>query len=184
MDGQSVSLSIVLSASDIELIERAAVRVGGSPAEFVRYAALRMAAQDAQLPSRAHPRHEDQPSNYPSRRSLRQRIERATMPTTVVVRQLKTHLGVQLLAITVGASADQVKRWTSEESEPSPTHERRLREAHEAWQLVVSVESPKTARAWWMGMKDQLDDLSPAEAIALDQADTVMSVARDFLETG
>ncbi len=93
-------------------------------------------------------------------------------------------LGPQLVALTVDAKPDEVKRWGTKESEPTPVHERRLREAHAAWQLVVSVESPETTRAWWMGMKDQLDDLSPAEAIALDRAPAVMAVARNFLESG
>lgn len=104
------------------------------------------------------------------------------MPMIEIVRQLKTHLRAQLLALTVGAKREDVERWASHEIEPSSVHERRLRAAHDAWQLVVSVESPETTRAWWMGMKEGLGDLSPAEAIALDRADAVMAIARDFLE--
>lgn len=106
------------------------------------------------------------------------------MPLIEVVRWLNTHLGVHLLAITVGVNPDTLKRWARAESEPCPKHERRLREAHEAWQLVVSVESPKTTRAWWMGMKGGLDDGSPAEAIAQNRAREVTAVARYFLEAG
>lgn len=92
--------------------------------------------------------------------------------------------GYPLLAITVGASRADIDRWGSEEAAPPPTQERRLREAHEVWQFVLSVESLETTRARWTGTKDQLGDLSPAEAIADDQAAAVMSIARDFVDRG
>jgi len=182
MRGNTIRLTIALSQSDLELIENAASRTGVGADEFVRYAALRMARQDVTIASGAAPERDSPP--LPSRRSLRPVIERATVPTIDIVRQLGTHLGVQLLAMTVGAQPQEIERWASETAEPSSVHERRLREAHEAWQLVVSVESPKTTRAWWMGMQDGLDDLSPAEAIAQDRAGDVMAVARYFLEAG
>ena len=104
------------------------------------------------------------------------------MPTIEMMRQLEEHLGLHLLAITVGAAYDEVTRCVIEESEPSPVHERRLREAHEVWQFVLSAESLETTRAWWIGMKDGLDDRSPAEAIAADRTRHVMAVARYFVE--
>lgn len=63
-------------------------------------------------------------------------------------------------------------------------HERRLRAAHEAWLLVCMVQSPETTRMWWMGMKDALDNLYPAEAIALDRGRDVMAVARAYVASG
>jgi hypothetical protein len=184
MHGRWVRLTLTLSDADREMIERAAARMGTSPAEFARYAALRMAAQDAALDSSERTRASDDGSPLPSRRSLRRTIERAPFPTVEIVRQLEKHLGLQLLAITVGAPPDEVARWVAEETEPPPVYERRLREAHDAWQLVLSVESLETTRAWWMGIKDGLDDLSPAEAIAADRARDVMAVARYFVEAG
>lgn len=39
-------------------------------------------------------------------------------------------------------------------------------------------------RAWWMGMKYGLDDLSPAEAIAEGRIRDVRAVARYFVQAG
>lgn len=116
--------------------------------------------------------------------TLRSATPRAVISTLEVVRLLSKHLGRQLLAITVDASATDVERWEGGDAQPAPVQERRLREALEVWQLVVSVESIGTTRGWWMGMKEQLGDLSPAEAIAADRARAVMSVAHDFVEGG
>lgn len=176
-------MSVEFNESEIQEIERAAALTGRSPAEFARYATLRMAEERTAL-ARVEPSAPATAAPFPSRRSLRPVKHRATMPTTEMVHQLATHLGVQLLPLTVGAEVDEVRNWIHETSEPSSMHERRLREAHEVWQLVVSVESSKTTRARWMGMKDGLGDLSPAEAIAQDRAGDVMAVARYFLEAG
>lgn len=183
-NGIRIRITLEVNEADLELLESAAHRFGTSPSVYARYAALRMARQDVALESAQATTGAADGSNRPSRRSLRPAIQRATIPTFEIVRQLQTHLGDQLLAITVGAEIAEVQRWASETSEPSSVQERRLREAHDAWQLVVSVESPNTTRAWWMGMKDGLDDLSPAEAIAQDRARDVMAVARYFIEAG
>lgn len=176
-------LTIVMQASELELIERAAGASGASAGDFVRDAALRAARGIARDASSGVP-DSTAPLTYPSRRSLRRSIPCAPMPLIEVVRQPSEHLGRKLLAITVGATAADVDGWGTEEAAPPPTQERRLREAHEVWQFVMSVESLETARAWWMGMKEQLGDLTPAEAIAADQASAVMSIARDFVESG
>lgn len=73
--------------------------------------------------------------------------------------------------------------WAREETQPSEVHECRLREAHEAWQLLCMVEPPDTTHAWWMGVKDALDDLSPAEAMALDRGRDVLAAARAQIES-
>ncbi len=184
MGENRIRITLELNEADLELLERAAQRLKASPSDYARYAALRMARQDVALQSARTTTGAAPDPNGPSRRSLRPVIQRATVPTTEIVRQLKTHLGDQLLALTIGAEVAEVQRWASETIEPSSVQERRLREAHKTWQLVVSVESPKTTRAWWMGMQDGLDDLSPAEAIAQDRASDVMAVARYFLEAG
>ena len=101
-----------------------------------------------------------------------------------MVRQLTTHLGVRLLSMTLDAENELIRSWAVEQNTTPPPFDERLRAAHEIWSLVCSVESPETARMWWMGMKDGLDDLSPAEAIARDQYDDVRAVARYFLEAG
>jgi hypothetical protein len=62
--------------------------------------------------------------------------------------------------------------------------ERRLREAYQVFQLVQSVESPHTVRAWFIGLNPQLDDESPAEALAEDRFREVMAAARAFVTGG
>lgn len=178
-------ITIELSATELDQIERAARRTGASPADFVRESAIR-ATRSVDPSAHHHATGVDDadPRRAPTRRSVRRVIPTAPVPTGEVVRELSKHLGRQLLAITVDAAPAQVDDWVSGDVEPSPVHERRLREADEAWQLVMSVESIQTTRAWWMGMKEQLGDLSPAEAIAADQAAAVMSIARDFVEGG
>ena len=182
MGARTIRIVIELSESDFEELEEAAERAGTQVSEYARHAALRRAEQDVGLRTPHSP--SEAPKPPPPRRHLRPVVHRAAMPTREIVRQLEQHLGAQLLAITAGTKPEEVARWASQEDAPSPVHECRLREAHEVWQLVISVESKETTRAWWMGMKDQLDDLSPAEAIALDRAQVVMSVARSFVESG
>lgn len=179
-------ITIEVHPTELGSLERAARRSGASVSDFVREAALRAARSvDRQAhdePSAVPDRADD--AAPPSRRSLRRSIPRAQYPLPEVIRQLSQHLGSQLLAITVDATPADIVSWGTGAAAPSPTQERRLREAQEVWQLVLSVESLETTRAWWMGMKDSLDDLSPAEAIAAGRARDVMAVARYFVEAG
>jgi len=62
--------------------------------------------------------------------------------------------------------------------------EQRLRAAFQVFQLLVSVESPHTVRAWFTGMNPQLDDLSPAEALRGGQDRAVLAAARAFVAGG
>lgn len=179
-------LTIVVNASELELIERAACASRASTSDFVRDAALRAArgvAREAQAEPLAVPEG-GVALAQPSGRSLRRAISPAQVPLPEVIQQLTKHLGRQLVAITMGVTAADVDRWGAGTAPPPPVQELRLREAHEIWQLVVSVESPETTRAWWMGMKDGLGGFSPAEAIAADRGRAVMDVARYFVEAG
>lgn len=184
MLSRRVRITIEVTEPEFEILRRAARRTGAPPADFVKDAAVRMARQDLAASDDRQVRGDASDPALPTRRSLRSAIERATMPTHDIVRQLEKHLGLQLLAITVGAEPELVKRWTSRADEPSRVHERRLQQAHEAWQLVRAAESLETTRAWWMGTKEELGGLSPAEAIALDRSQAVMAVARSFIESG
>lgn len=181
MRDKSLGLTLALRQSDLDFIQQAAQRLGMPLGDYASYAIVRMATQDLARGTNAGNFTSDR---YPSRRSLRPVRERALMPMPEVVRQLREFLGRQLLSITLDASVEQIDSWAREETDPQGDHERRLREAHDVWQVVVSVESRETTRAWWMGMKDGLGGLSPAEAIAQDRAAAVMAVARDFLEAG
>jgi len=52
------------------------------------------------------------------------------------------------------------------------------------FQLLMSVESPHTVRAWFTGMNPQLDDLSPAEAVRGGQDRAALAAARAFVAGG
>lgn len=97
---------------------------------------------------------------------------------------LADHLGRQLLAITVGSDPSTVDRWVKGRSVPQLAAERRLLAAHAIWQVVAAVEAPATVRAWFMGMNPQLDDLSPAEAVADGNARDALAAARAFVQGG
>lgn len=178
MPNPGIRIEISLGEAETKRLQQAAARAALSVEDYTRYAALRLAAQDARLLDRRG----SEPA--PSRRSLRPRRSDAKMPTHEMVRQLTTHLGVQLLTLTLAADPKSVESWAGESTHPPEPYERRLHAAHEIWLQVSSVESPAAVRAWWMGMKDGLNDLSPAEAIALDRYDDVRAVVRYFMEAG
>lgn len=93
-------------------------------------------------------------------------------------------LGRQLLAVIVGKGSRTIQRWVSGESTPLSDEERRLRNAYQVYALLSAVEGDHTIRAWFMGMNPQLEDESPAEALAADQARNVMAAARAFVNGG
>jgi len=93
-------------------------------------------------------------------------------------------LGRQLLSVIVDKGARTIQRWISGESTPGAEDERRLRNAYQVYALLSTVEGDHTIRAWFMGMNPQLEDDSPAEALAADQARNVMAAARAFVNGG
>lgn len=103
---------------------------------------------------------------------------------TEAARVLSMRLGRKLLAITVSSDPSTVDRWARGEAQPQLRAERRLLAAHAVWTLVATVEAPATVRAWFMGMNPQLDDLSPAEAIAEDRGRDALAAARAFVQGG
>lgn len=62
--------------------------------------------------------------------------------------------------------------------------EKNLRAAFQVFQLIQTVDAPHTVRAWFMGMNPQLDDVSPAEALADGDHRAVMAAARAFTTGG
>lgn len=106
----------------------------------------------------------------------------SALPTIEAVRQMSEQLGRQLLALTLGSSVTDVDRWLRGDMKPKPDTERRIQDAFKVFQWVSAVESPKTTRAWWMGMQEELDGLSPAEGIAAGESREVMAAAQAFVE--
>jgi hypothetical protein len=98
---------------------------------------------------------------------------------------LREMLGPRLTALIAGTKdPSAVAHWAAGDRTPRPDPERRLRAAFQVFHLVQSVESPHVARAWFIGMNPQLDDLSPAEALAEDRLREVMAAARAFVSGG
>ena len=97
---------------------------------------------------------------------------------------LSDNLGISLLALAIGVSPRTVHRWQAGGIPKGHRTEKRLRATYQVFDLLQTEEAAPTIRAWFMGMNPQLDDLSPAEAIAMDKQREVMSSARAFLAGG
>ena len=102
-----------------------------------------------------------------------------------IVASLKGRLGSKLLALTIGASDRTVDRWVEQKSGPTRLEqELRLRTAYQVFEMLKGDDADPTIRAWFMGMNPQLDDVSPAEALAEDRFREVLAAARAFLAGG
>lgn len=100
---------------------------------------------------------------------------------------LQEVLSRKLTAYIAGVrDAKTVSRWVSGEVAEVRDYEaeRRLRTAYEIVQLLLIEESPRTVRAWFIGLDPYLDDASPAEAIAEGRQREALAAARAFLASG
>ncbi|GAA1698925.1 MULTISPECIES: hypothetical protein [Dietzia] len=100
-----------------------------------------------------------------------------------IARFLIDHLGSALTAHIAGVDRRTVSRW-AEGAAARASGEANLRVAFQVFQLIQTVDAPQTVRAWFMGMNPQLDDVSPAEALADGQHREVMAAARAFVAGG
>lgn len=104
---------------------------------------------------------------------------------STITAELQGVLGQALLAVIVDKDVRTIARWVAgATARPSTRDEQRLRDTLQVQRLLLSVESPTVVRAWFMGMNPQLDDESPAEALANGRAREVMSAARAFADAG
>lgn len=102
-----------------------------------------------------------------------------------IIAQLRENLGAHLLALMVKRHARTVDRWLTDPDRSIDFEtERRLRAAFQVYQEILTVEAPPTIRAWFIGMNPQLEDRSPAEAIADNDLKAVMAAARSFTRAG
>ena len=98
---------------------------------------------------------------------------------------LQDALGQQLVGYMAGLSdAKAVGRWASGARAPRPETQRRLRDAQYIFRLLVTEESPRTVRAWFVGLNPQLDDESPATAIREGRTRDALVAAKAFLAGG
>jgi hypothetical protein len=111
--------------------------------------------------------------------------------TTASVRDvaafLQDILSRRLTAYIAGVrDAKTVTRWVNGEITQIRDYEaeQRLRTAYEIAQLLLIEESPRTVRAWFIGLDPSLDDVSPAEAIVEGRLREALVAARAFLAAG
>jgi len=100
-----------------------------------------------------------------------------------VARFLVDHLGMALTVHIAGVDRRTITRW-ADGSPARAEGEKNLRAAFQVFQLIQTVDTPHTVRAWFMGMNPQLDDISPAEALAEGRYREVMAAARAFVSGG
>jgi len=103
---------------------------------------------------------------------------------TPLVEFLNENLSAGLVGLLAGVDPQTARRWARGEAHPRISAEHRLRGAYQFFQTLLPHEAPATVRAWFMGMNPQLDDESPAEAIAADRLRDVMAAARAFAAGG
>ncbi|TFD75594.1 hypothetical protein E3T54_11740 [Cryobacterium sp. Sr8] len=97
---------------------------------------------------------------------------------------LQAQLGQVLLGVIVGKNARTLARWAHATVRPPHASEKLLRDTFQVFEILSSVDSPEVARAWLMGMNPELDDASPAEALADGRSREVMAAARSYIAAG
>ncbi|MDP4015219.1 MAG: hypothetical protein U0990_04950 [Candidatus Nanopelagicales bacterium] len=97
---------------------------------------------------------------------------------------LKDLLGPKLMAVTMGVRGGTVDKWIAGKVDPQFENEQRIRTAYQIFDLLKPMEASPTIRAWFMGMNPQMEDRSPAEAIAEGELREALAAARAFLAGG
>jgi hypothetical protein len=106
-----------------------------------------------------------------------------------MVRVLNDNLGPALTQLIAGKDRQTVARWMSGKQLPKSLDvERRIRAAYQIFVFLArdphAPQSPHTVRSWFMGMNGQLDDVSPAEALAENRTREAMAAARAYQAGG
>lgn len=116
----------------------------------------------------------------------RAREEAETLPLESLAVELRTRLGVLLVAYIAGAhGTESVNQWALGIQTPSPPAIERLRLAHQISTIAGERHSPPVIQAWMQGLNPDLNDLSPARLLRNgDTADTssqLLRAARSFV---
>lgn len=102
-----------------------------------------------------------------------------------ITKHLIENLGPKLVAHMVGRDPQAVQRWAKGDQRPQQDDiERRLRAVFSIYELITQNDTRYVARAWFLGMNPQLDDASPAEAVANGDLREAMAAARAFTAGG
>ncbi len=98
---------------------------------------------------------------------------------------LQDALGQKMVAFMVGNKDPKtIGRWASGQTAPDSDDSTLLRNAFQVFALLQTRESKQTIKAWFAGMNPQLNDSSPAEALAEGRKTEVMLAARAFVASG
>jgi hypothetical protein len=97
-----------------------------------------------------------------------------------LVKTLQEVLGRKLVAAIADVDVKTVDRWADGKSHPRPESEARLRTAYQVYQMLLRGDSEHTARAWFLGLNPQLDDISPIEALSEGRTREVLVAAKSF----
>lgn len=119
--------------------------------------------------------------------AVAERAHREAMDTSAkdIAKFLQDSLGQKLVAYMTGVKdPNTVGRWASGAVEPRSGNDERLRTIFQIFNLLMDQESRHTVRAWFVGLNPQLDDTSPATAIAEGNVKDVMVAAKAFLAGG
>lgn len=100
------------------------------------------------------------------------------------LRALVAALGKHATAAIFQKDVRTIERWLKPGSKLKVDDERRLRDAFQVFSLIEEVDDAHVARAWFIGMNPQLNDDSPIEQLAADNARAVLAAARAYVNAG
>jgi hypothetical protein len=126
----------------------------------------------------------------PPRRSSPSRKQSILLDTPVLVGELVTLLGANLVAYLGGVRETRTLRgWVEVTSTvQSPKDERCLQLAYQIGRLIGEKDRRKVVQAWFQGLNPQLDDWSPARLLREGDIDEVgpcvLAAARAFAASG
>ncbi|QNE34317.1 XRE family transcriptional regulator [Leifsonia shinshuensis] len=100
------------------------------------------------------------------------------------IAHLRDVLGPGLVAVIADTTVLEVTTWASGAAAPSPAKRPLLIAAESLVNQLLEVDDAEVVRAWFMGMNPQLDDDSPAEAIADGRIRQATAAAHAFIQGG
>lgn len=111
------------------------------------------------------------------RDAVRQNLER-------VAEVLQETLGQRLVAYAVGVRDPKAIGKYARGRAPRDGTERRLRDLYRVTRILLSEETPATARAWMIGANPQLGDEAPIEVLHQQRVQPVIRAAEAFVVGG
>ena len=106
------------------------------------------------------------------------------METGDVARFLADVLGYELVAYITGKSVKTVRRWADGTTSPRLSSEQLLHATAYVFQTILESDSDDIARAWFIGLNPQLDDVAPADVLRDGDVTAVVAAAKAFVSGG